>query len=238
MKTIKAFVITIVVGLGTFFWVNQYRAKLALQEQAQLAVENRRHEQEAARRREQAERSFNLSDAYKQPPISYLETSEKPLYGRISPLAGSDSTWGGVTAQDLDAKLLSDDAFNNSCAQAQVAKTSAVASFARSMWMFHAEIPRLDAVDKYEGEQRVHELIRKQSDEICEPQRQSAVKAAFDERERRFAALASEHRLKALARDVRVRILDISGHYVKLTVIDGDQAGQTLFISPGELLTK
>lgn len=237
-NTIKSFFATIGIGTCVFWGIGEYRARVALQEQIRRAAEVRLHEQDADQQREQAERSFKLSDAYKQPPFSYVEGREARLFGRISPIAGENSIWGGVTAQDLDAKSRADNSFNERCSQAQAAKARAVANFAEFMWRFSSEIPRLDARDEYEGAEAARTAIAEHSAKICEPKRQDLVRAAFAERAARFAALAAEHRLVSLARDVRVRVLDISGHYAKVAVVDGDHAGQTVFMSPTELLTK
>ena len=238
MKAIKLTVAALFVGSLAAWGLYEYRARVAVQEQIRLAVDARRHEQEAVRRREQAEHNFDLSEAYKQPPASYVESPDQRLLGRISPTSGGDSTWGAVTAQDFDTTLLADEIFSGRCAQAQAAKASAVASFAQGMWLVRSEVPNLDIADQYDQDNKVRDLIRDQTATRYEPQRKADVKAAFDEREARIFALAKEHRLMPLSRDVRVRVLDISGHYAKLTVIDGDYVGQTVFISPSELLIK
>ena len=230
----RKIIVTAILITGVGWWgIRQYSERGALQEQLRLVAEARKQEQEAERKRQEVERNFALSDAYKQPPKSYVETPEHLLYGKIAPKSQSDSTLAAPTAQDLDTKLHADDLYNQKCDQAQAIKANAIAGY----WQFISDIaskyPRSADADQFN-----RETLQSKIRTVFEPERVATVNAATAERKRMLSVLVSEHRLVPVSRDTRVQVLDVSDHYAKIRVIDGDQAGSLLFVSPSDLLVK
>lgn len=218
-------------GVGGF-GIHQYCQHEELRRQSKLVEE--------MRQREQAERTFPLVDAYKQPPAIYSEYSEHPLYGRIVPRDNTSVAIGGTTAQDLDAKYQIDEDSTKQAQHAEALKASLVESYSNRVTEYYSSfpLPSDSAVDRFERIKRAQAEIQKQTDEIYEPQRKAAVDVAIKTRASRLSTLMAEGKLVVLKRDVRVRILDISGNYAKLRTIDGDHADKTLFFAPFDLRVK
>ena len=220
-------IVTAILIAGIGWWgISQYSERVALQEQLRLVAV-------ASNQKREAERSFALSDAYKQPPELYAETREHPLYGKIAPKTESDSTFAAPNAQDLDTKLGADDLYDRKCDQAQTTKANAIAGYARTVSGIASNYPRSAEADQFN-----RDILQSKIANVFEPQRVAAINTATAERERTLDNLVSKHRLVPVSRDTRVQILDISGHYAKFRVIDGGLAGSLLFVSPNDLLVK
>lgn len=186
------------------------------------------------------EENFRLADAYKSAPASYNGDIQKTrLYGRIgwADLPDATNCFAAMTAQSLDQYLGAvqecGDRISNMKSQI---KSKVDAYYVQTSAVFN-EMPAFGPVDKSNRE----EAHLQATVEYESTLRDKTVKEANDlikGVDEVIRNLVGDQKGFFLARDTRIRVEDISGHYAKIFVLDGEHRSGTAFVTPDSILVK
>jgi hypothetical protein len=182
--------------------------------------------------RQIAEKGFLLADAYKQPPLTYSSEKDAPLYGIVLTDDIKRARLVAHSAQVLDKLIaLADES-------EQIRKKAAE-------W----DRMRLDAIND-EIKDKCQGLSAQSAKECADRVMQdwqngagwqkdkAAVAAARREVDDQTRRLITNGSAFSVDINTRIRVLDVSGYYVKFRVLEGAQKGAIGFITPRYVLVK
>jgi hypothetical protein len=216
-------VLVIAIALGTFLGTAIF---FHLQRQADLASRQRVLEQET-REQGEAEHSFPLTDAYKQAPLSYADSPHQHLYGRIVS-DNSPDVLAATTAQGLDARLAAEKELKDSIARARQVYDDTVRSSVAAAAEYQSMLPGYGE-NRYRDEANLLE-VKINTMKQQQPKLEIALRAAREAYEIALQRLRGDGVLFRIAPNSRVRVLDISDHYVKLRGLEDENRDKVFFV--------
>ena len=175
--------------------------------------------------REKAEKTFPLSEAYKQTPPTYQEAGDQHLLGKTI-----RHDYATMTPQSLDALF------------AVRADADRQFEALRAAWRKKGENARAGVDYLFSGESDYFrarlqmEALSNQLKTLPELERQSSNLSLTVKNT--LGQWLQDGRLVKLEADTRVRVLDISSHYAKVKPLEGPQADKTVFVRTDNLLVK